>query len=162
MDGEQSCGAVVDSGLGGLWVGEGVGVGFPPPPPPHHPSSQNEPGTIGQLPKPLLDNNMGKQRPQKRETGRRERVIRWPPLWECCKLCFPEALGIPNQSWNLQAWKRRPASLERGDVSWRTSVDHLVGELAVTHFLYCANRQKDGGGGGRGWKEGRRKRFMQK
>lgn len=121
LDGEQSSQAVVEGRVGGgLWVSSSS---FSPLSPP-----LNEPGTIGQLPKPLPDNNMGKKKPQfNRRAEKRKRVIRWPPLWECCKLCFPEALEIPHQSWNLRAWKTGPASPERGDVRCRTtSLDHLV------------------------------------
>lgn len=35
------------------------------------------------------------------------------PLWESCKLCFPEALGIPHKSWNLRAWKTGCVPWER-------------------------------------------------
>lgn len=118
LDVEQSCRAVVDGGVGGLRVSSSF---------PSH-KKKNEPGTIGQLPKPLPDNNMGRKKLQLNRRGeKRKRVIRWPPLWECCKLCFPEALGIPHQSWNLRAWKTGPASPESGDVRWRTtSLDHSV------------------------------------
>ena len=75
-----------------------------------------------------LTTTWAKRNPSQTEEGRRGREsIRWPPLWECCKLCFPGALGIPHQSWNLRAWKTGPASPERGDVRCRTtSLDHLV------------------------------------
>lgn len=120
LDGEQSCRAVVDSRVGGLRVSSSSSSFLSP--------SKNEPGTVGQLPKPPPDNNMGKKEAQLNRRGeKRKRVIRWPPLWECCKLCFPEALGIPHQSWNLRAWKTGPASPERGDVKCRaTSLDYLV------------------------------------
>ena len=97
-----------------------------PPRSPH--KKKKKPGTLGQLPKPLPANNMGRKQLQLTRRGeKRKRVIRWPPLWECCKLCFPEALGIPHQSWNLRAWKTGPASPESGDVRCRTtSLDHSV------------------------------------
>lgn len=119
LDGEQSCRAVGDGGVGRLWASSSSSSFLCP--------SQNEPGTIGQLSKPLPD-NMDKKKPYLNRRGeKRKRVIQWPPLWECCKLHFLEALGIPHQSWNLRAWKTGPASPERGDVRCRTtSLDHLV------------------------------------
>lgn len=69
----------------------------------------------------------GKKKPQLNRRGKERKSSWWPPLWECCKLCFPEALGAPLQRWNLRAWKTGPASPERGDVRCRTTlVDHLV------------------------------------
>lgn len=82
--------------------------------------------------KPLADNNMSKKKPQLNRRGeKRKRVIQWPPLWECCKLCFPEALGIPHQSWNLRAWKTGPESPERWDFRKGTT------SLVVGRWQWC-------------------------
>ena len=63
------------AGLGGLWFGVGVGGLWGPVLLLfllllllHVPPSQKEPGTIGQLPKPLADNNMGKKRGEEEES----------------------------------------------------------------------------------------------
>ncbi|CAB1412458.1 unnamed protein product [Pleuronectes platessa] len=68
LDGEQSRGAVVDGDCG-LEVGVGgLLEGCPPPSSSSssfsfYPTSQNEPATIGQLPKPPSDNNTGEKKP---------------------------------------------------------------------------------------------------
>lgn len=63
LDGEQSWRAVVDGRVCGVWAcSSSSSFLFP---------SQNEPGTIGQLPKPLPDNNMCKKNWFNRE-GKRE------------------------------------------------------------------------------------------
>lgn len=134
LDGEQSCGAVVDSRIGddcGLEVRVGeLLVGLPLPPHHHHHliifplllvPSQNGPTSVGQRPKPLSNNNIGEKKLQlKSGEEERKRVIRWL-LWECWKLRFPEALGIPHWSWNLWARKTRPESHQSGDVIQNTA-----------------------------------------
>lgn len=76
---------------------------------------QSEAGTTRQLPKPLPGRQTrARKKEQKRprvEWRKRKRVIWWPPLWEYCKLCFPQALGIPQHKWNLWAWKTGSAPL---------------------------------------------------
>ncbi|KAF3842879.1 hypothetical protein F7725_001728 [Dissostichus mawsoni] len=66
---------------------------------------------------------MGKKKPQLNRRGKERKSSWWPPLWECCKLCFPEALGAPLQRWNLRAWKTGPASPERGMFSCEATVE---------------------------------------
>lgn len=69
LDGEQSRRAVVDGRIGGT---VGLLLTLTPPTPPT-PLPQNEPGTIGQLPKPLPDNNMGRnETPFKQKRGEEE------------------------------------------------------------------------------------------
>lgn len=96
--------------------------------------SQSKVRTTRQLPKPLPgQKTRARKKEQKRprvEWRKRKRVIWWPPLWEYCKLCFPQALGIPQHKWNLWAWKTGsvppPHSLG-GHVRFkRISLDHTV------------------------------------
>lgn len=115
-------------GLEGLWAGGTSGwASCRPSSPPHHHHhliifslllvpSQNGPTSVGQRPKPLSNNNIGEKKLQLNSgEEERKRVIRWL-LWECWKLRFPEALGIPHWSWNLWARKTRPESHQSGDV----------------------------------------------
>lgn len=76
LDEEQSCGAVVADGVGGVC---GRGWAWGPTPPLHLPPSlcpqppQNEPKPIRHFPKPLLDNSLGRRNPVQTEEARRGR-----------------------------------------------------------------------------------------
>lgn len=137
LDGEQSCRAVVDGRVCGVWVcSSSSSFLFP---------SQNEPGTIGQLPKPPPDNNIGKKKKKKKWLDRRGEKEEESNL-------VATTVGILQTvlSWGLgnPTPELKPAGMENGaffprertcqmqnNITWSLSVE----ELAVTHFLYCAS-----------------------
>lgn len=97
---------------------------------------------LGIFPNRCLTTTRAKKKPQlNRREEKRKRTIRWPPLWECCKLCFPEAWESHTRAGTCGHGKRAwTASPERGHVRCRTtSLDHLVwGRLTLTHSLFSA------------------------
>lgn len=137
LDGEQSRRAVVDGRIGGT-----VGLLLTLTPPPHpHPSPKTNQEPLGSCPNRCLTTTWAEMKPHLNRRGeKRKRVIRWPPLWECCKLCFSWSLGNPTP-------ELEPAGMENGaclprerrcqiqnNITWSLG----VGELAVTHSLCCA------------------------
>lgn len=113
LDEEQSCGAVMDDDELGVVVQILLLLLF-------FPFALLRKGTRNY--RAASQTAAWQQHGQEETPVKQKRGEEWPPLWECCKLCFPEALGIPHQSWNLQAWKTE--SPEAGAVRYRTSLDH--------------------------------------
>lgn len=80
---------------------------------------------------PLPDSIMGREKPQFDKSWGGRGPIWWPPLWEYCKLCFPEALGTPHQSLTCRHGKRCLGPRGGGGASCERQHPSMVDEPVI-------------------------------